>query len=514
MRTLTRRDFLRASVGAAATATLAACVAPTAVPPAAPAAPTTAPAAATTAPPAAAGGGWPADFKARSEEWKRLPADHKAGDLITQADWYKILGDPPKEEIEYASWLEGWGMAWKDEVKKLLIQEHPSAQMKIWSDPRIQTSLQPRLVAGDIPDAGYAWFSDTGGYIQATQNGVVVPLDILLDLEAYGQPGKRVGDVMSTGSQKAATMGLPHMFYAPFVQTQVGLYYNPALYEKNGWTTPENQTWEEWMDQNQKIKDSGIAPLAFQGNVAGYIECILPGMVYKWAGDQAICDIDNLKPNAWLNPDVIAAFDACQEINKKGFFYPGSEALGVTDGQQPFFDGKTAMVMSGSWLKREMEKTTPPGFRMKIAPVPAPKNAKGFAKALRNDPGGAVSMVGNGKHPLWGIEFTRLTLSPQLGKYVAESMGAMISLKDPLGTVKAEEALQSQIDAVKAAEGHYLDIHSWNISDILKPLRDQEGDFVYGKIASKDILAKVERASQEYAADASKIKYPSTDCKY
>src|SRR4029453_3065576 len=99
MSRITRRFFLKTAATAAATAaTVPLIQGCTGVQPPQPQAAT---APATTAPEAkptaAAGAGaqqWlPADYKARSEEWKSLPADHKKGTLIKQEDWYKILGN-------------------------------------------------------------------------------------------------------------------------------------------------------------------------------------------------------------------------------------------------------------------------------------------------------------------------------------------------------------------------------------------------------------------------------------
>jgi hypothetical protein len=48
------------------------------------------------------------DYDARAkDQWKRLPADHKKGTLVTQADWYKILGDVPEPSIWRRLWAAG-----------------------------------------------------------------------------------------------------------------------------------------------------------------------------------------------------------------------------------------------------------------------------------------------------------------------------------------------------------------------------------------------------------------------
>ena len=464
------------------------------------------------------GGGYPADFKARSPEWQRLPADHKPGTLVTQKEWYEILGDPPAEEIEGAFWLEGWGMAWKEEVYKLMQLMHPGVKMKIWGDPRIWDTLRPRLVAEDIPDIGHVWWQEgQPAQIKAAQEGILAPVDFILDVEAYGQSGKRLEETLAVGALSGARMSLDHQFAMPWVQTQVGIYYNAEMFEKNGWPQPDALTWEEFLDDLcPKIKKAGIAPLSWPGKVPGYMDCITWGLVYKKAGGQAICDIDNLKEGAWKNPDIVWALGQMQEFAKRDFLYPGNEAMNHTEAQQIFVDGKAAMVGCGSWLKREMEATTPPGFRMKLSSVPAPKESKGHRKAVRNSPGDAALMVGNGKHPLWGMEFIRLTLSQMIGRYIAQSVGGMVSLQDPFPSgFKADETLQSQLDAVKAAEGHFVDIWAMNYyGGIFKPWWDNEGDFVLGKMSVENVIDLIERAAKEIREDPNVKKTPFDCSKY
>jgi N-acetylglucosamine transport system substrate-binding protein len=299
----------------------------------------------------------------------------------------------------------------------------------------------------------------------------------------------------------------------PFAQTQVGIFYNADLFEKNKWPQPDSLNWDEFMDLNKEIAKTGLAPWTFQGKVAGYLGCLVDPLIYKKAGPQAYCDIDNLTEGAWKNPDVMWVFDQAQRIFKEGWVFKGSEAMMHTEAQQVFMDGKAAMVLCGTWLKREMEATTPPGFRMKLSGIPAPKDAKGFAKALVNSPGGSDIVVGNGKHPLWAIEFLRLMYSPQIAKYVAEQIGGMLAVNDPLAGAKADESLQSAVAAVNAADGHYVRYfyRTW-YGTLTKVLDDSWGDLAYSKISVEQLTDNLERAAKEIREDPKAEKHTSPDC--
>jgi N-acetylglucosamine transport system substrate-binding protein len=453
-------------------------------------------------------------FDARSVSWKNIPADHQKGTLIPQDEWYKMLGDPP-EEIEAAFWLEGWGHGWVQFVADMLEKEHPGAKVKIWGDPRIWETLQPRLVDGDIPDVGRQWI--TGGeqsQIQGVRDKVYAPCDILLDVEAYGQPGKRVADVLLEGSLERAAMGLTDAQWAmPFVQGASGIYYNVTMFEEHGWPAPDEITWEEFIELGEEIKKAGIAPWTYQGKYPGYMDQVLTPLMYKKAGQQALCDIDNLKEGAWKNPDIMWAMEQLQLMFASDWVFPGAEAMSHTEGQQIFMDGKAAMVPCGTWLEREQEETTPEGFRMALSAVPAPKDAKGFAKAISASPGGPELVVGNGKNPLWGMEFVRLTLSMPTAKYIAENVGGALSIKDALQGANVSEALQSAVDRVAAAEGHYIQtwFGAW-YPTIGKVRDDNWGDLLWSRISVEELTDQLERAAKEVREDSTITKNERTDC--
>ena len=505
---MNRRAFLRLAAGLTAVTLIAAC-APK------PKGETPAEVKPTEAAKQAPSGGPYGGYEARNkDQWGRLPADHKKGTLVSQADWYKILGDPPKDPLYLAAFMGGWGDVWGDIMITQIKKEHPGVEVTKDFDPRESEKMKPRIVAGDIYDWSYGAVDLGGatGIAQLASDKVIVPMDFLLDVEAYGYPGKRLEEIMAVGALEGASAGLTdHQWCMPMSQYALGIYYNATLFEQNKWPSPDTLTWEEFMDLQKKIKET-IPPWTYQGKYPGYFwDCVLRTLQYKAAGAKVFCDMDNLVEGSFSNKDVIWGIEQLQAITKSGWIFPGSEAMTHTESQQIFVDGKAAMVPCGSWLENEQKATTPAGFRMKYSNVPGPKASKAKQTAIFASAGGAELTVGNGKNPLWGMELMRMFFSPAVVTHWAEIIGTPLAVKGSLEGAKVSEALQSCVDAITKANGEFIQqLYGGWYPTISKPFSDAFGDILWGKMSAADATALQERAAKEVRDDTTITKYKRT----
>lgn len=447
-------------------------------------------------------------------QWSRIPSDHEAGTLVTQDEWYEILGDPPAEPIVVVGFSGGWGEVWVDVMLEQLEKEHPGVKVERDFDPRIWEKMKPRLVAGDVPDWMYSTLGGWGSEWRSAQaQGLICPVDFLLDVEAYGYGG-RLGDIMYPGALEAANGGFEdHQWTMPLSQYMLGIYYNADLFEANGWPDVTTLDWESFMELQEEIAKV-IPPWTYAGKYPGYMHDVTTPLMYKRAGAKAWCDLDNLVEGAWLNDDLIWGIEQVQQIFKNGWIYSGSEAMTHTESQQIFVDGKCAMIPNGSWLENEQRATTPEGFRMKFSGVPAPQQSMGGRKALQASLGSADLQVGNGKNPLWGMEVMRMLYSPAVAKVWAEQIGTPLPVVDALAGSTPSDALASALAELDAAEGEliYSYYGSW-YPTIGKVWDDSAGDLLWGKIGARELMEKMERAADEVRADPSITKMTRTkDC--
>ena len=111
------------------------------------------------------------------------------------------------------------------------------------------------------------------------------------------------------------------------------------------------------------IKAAGIAPWTYQGKYPEYINDPLLSMAAKTGGPALVKAVDNLEPNAWKAPGLIAAAEAFAELAGKGYLMSGSEALSHTEAQAAWSQGKAAFIPCGSWLESEQKGVTPAELR-------------------------------------------------------------------------------------------------------------------------------------------------------
>jgi N-acetylglucosamine transport system substrate-binding protein len=496
---LSRRDFLKALGLGTGAATLAAC-APKATPTAEPAA------VATTAPVAEVPPLFGHEFAKNADQWARLPGDHKLGTLVSQADWYKMLGDAPAQPLELALFKGGFGEEWGSVFTQLMEKEHPGVKLNLTFDPTIWEKVQPKLIAGEVPEFLFYAVGQWGGdWKKGAEEHLIMPGDFLLDVEAYGAwKGQRVGDLFNPGVLAAANQGLTdHQWSFPQTSFAYGIFYNVDLFEKNGWPAPDTLNWEDFMKLQEEIAKV-LPPWVYCG-LYNYFGWMTTPLLYKTIGDKAWIDMHNLVPNAFLHEGLIQAAEQHQQIIKNGWVIPGSDAMDHTSSQQLFMDGKAAMIPNGSWLASEMASTTPAGFRMKFAGVPKPKDGQGDNSAIQGQLGGADMQIGNSANPLWGMELMRMFYSPEMAEFWGSKIGSPLPLKNA-AEGEVTEYSASISDAVAKANGKLINMYFTSYPAVDKTYSENYADMIHSNLTAKEFFEGVERGAEETRNDAAITK--------
>jgi N-acetylglucosamine transport system substrate-binding protein len=333
-------------------------------------------------------------------------------------------------------------------------QKFPKAEVKFSSTEEVATVLQPRFARNDPPDmvnnAG-SKLMDQGALVQA---GQVQDLTDLYDAPSLDIEGKTVRDTLVPGTVEQGTFnGKPYVLNYAF--TVFGLWYDSALFAKNGWTPAK--TWSEFTALLDKIKAAGVLPYSYAGaNAAYYQYLVILTSAAKIGGPDVLKAIDNLEEGAWTNDAVKQAAAAWGAIGAK---YGNKAHLGLkhTEVQLQQNQGKVAFYPSGSWLENEQAKDTPAGFKYAVTPIPSVTGADKLPfEAVYAAAGEMYFVSAKGKNPRGGMEYLRHMLSKAGAKGFSERTKVLTVVQGAVDGVEISPGLTASSAMLEAAGSDYF----------------------------------------------------------
>ena len=397
----------------------------------------------------------------------------------------------------------GYGLEWLFDAGEEFRQAHPDIETNIWGNPRVWDQTRPRFIAGNPPDVFWGIHNiDLWGNLA---EGLVANLDSLMEAPAYGQEEVKFKDTFLPGTLEPGQHN-GSQYFLPVTYSVQGLWYNVNMFEAHGWKIPK--TWEDFLKLCDAIKASGVAPIVHQGRYPSYYMILFRALLYKIGGNALLIELDNLVPGAWERPEVLRAARMCRELIDRGYILEGSAAFTHTEAQMVWLQGKAAMVPCGTWLENEMKASIPPGFRMRIMPLPAVAGGKGSAEAIQASAGAALWVPAQAKHPEWGMEYLRILLSKKMAQNFVRKVGDIIPIRGATEGIELSESLQSAVDAVRAAgeETFYTRVQDW-YQEMEDGGEDEMSSLLNGESTPEEFCKNVEQLAEKIRNDRRIQKY-------
>jgi N-acetylglucosamine transport system substrate-binding protein len=413
--------------------------------------------------------------------------------------------DGDEVELEVALFEGGYGLDIFKEIARELEKAHPEVVVNVWGNPRVMEQLRPRFIAGDPPDVVY--IPQQNDALQFMYEGMLYPVNELYESKSFDQ-NKKVWDTFTSSIQEVADEfkfeGKHYLL--PLSYSIRGIFYDAVLFKRNGWSIPSY--WDEFLALSDKIKASGIAPWTYQGIYPGYMAGIIRPLIYKSGGKQAIFDIDNLKPGAWKNPDVIKALKLIQDyMAHPGYVLSGTEGLSHTESQMEWLRHSAAMLPCGTWLENEMKDVTPDDFEMNLAPIPGIRGGKGNVTGVEVSTDFSFVIPRDAKNPKWGIEYMRMMYSSKMSKRFVELVGESPPIIGATEGVEISKPFANAIAVAEKAEVAIVVRFSQWYPTLAKVFNEDIGEFLWGRISVEDYTDKLEAEAQRIAKDESIKKF-------
>ena len=404
----------------------------------------------------------------------------------------EVLEATPVPEVKHlVTWSIGAG---PQEFQEQLIAEYNEAH------PGVEIEYDPAL-------AGLEWLTEgmqklrvalenkagpdfIGGIDAGSALEAVVSSGEVLDLsEAYDQFGWQ-DEIPKVFIERVTVEG--KIYAVPINVETVGLFYNMDLFEELDLTVPE--TFDEYLQVLDDIKEAGFYGYAI-GLAGGWPSAFMASaFCYGSAGSEYKAVLSGNMP--WTECDrCLDGLEAYYGIVEAGYTNP--EVLGIdqTQANDLFFQGQTAMTLSGPWTINAIKDAEPDfevGF-FYMPPVDSDTDIRTFGGE-----GGTMIASKHSEHPEAVLAFMDWFFSPETAAKVLRGAASIMPIPftvpddiDPLLAQVTEETLKN--------------IHSvgfWPVTHLAPDVFRQMNQFIQGMMGEEltpaQVLEEMQIAHETY----------------
>lgn len=231
--------------------------------------------------------------------------------------------------------------AYYERQARLFEQRNPGVKVVVLvlENEAFKAKLTTMLQSADKPHIFYSW---GGGVMHAqVKAGVLQPLDAEL-AGAWAQsfsPG-----ALDAFRHQGKTWGVP------ILMSQVGFYYNKALFAKAGVDAEALKDWPQFLDAVKKLKAAGITPIVAGGGDKWPLHFYWTHLALRLGGKPAFEAAQRGEAGGFAGPVFVKAGERFKELVDLKPFQPGFLGANAPASYGQFGDGRGAMTLMGNWI--------------------------------------------------------------------------------------------------------------------------------------------------------------------
>ena len=191
----------------------------------------------------------------------------------------------------------------------------------------------------NLPDVISYWAGARTQFM--VEAGALAPLDQLWQDGGFGR-------LIPDGIVSTATRYENHRYLVPFGYHAVGVFYNPAAFQKAGISAPP-QTWQEFLQACEKLQQVGIKPLALGARNRWPAQFWFDYLLLRIAGVDFRQKL-MIGQASYLDPLVLQTMETWGRLIEQNFFSPGLLSDDWTDAADRVASGQAGMTLMGTWL--------------------------------------------------------------------------------------------------------------------------------------------------------------------
>lgn len=258
-----------------------------------------------------------------------------------------------------------------EDVAAGIEKDHAGAELKTtFANTKARAALEQRWRAGDALDVDYTMFDGTNpALLEWADDGALLDLKPYLE-QTDATTGKPWLDQFSPAVMQFMEHPTTKKIYGiPSELSLQVLFYNAAIFKKHDITPPA--TWDDLTKAADRLIAAGVDPVSVTGLFEPYMGMWSDNLWLRTVGYQKTHEVLT-EGKGHITDDLgfLKGLQLLQELRDKKGFLKGFEGTDFTAAQAQFFQGKTGMILMGSWLVSEMSAVIPEGFELGVLPFP------------------------------------------------------------------------------------------------------------------------------------------------
>lgn len=187
----------------------------------------------------------------------------------------------------------------------------------------------------------------------------------LVDLTDMAKKADYEKHIMPVLLAKAKELGDGKLYTMPYQPYTTGVWYDKDMFKKAG-IEKLPETWTEFLDVCQKLKDSGVNAITTNSDS---ITLLYGFQLARYIGQDKIKEV-YAKGNWKEVPEAKKAAEDFQSLFAKHYMSEAAPA-NYPDGQNEIGFGETAMILQASWVPNEIAQNTGKNVNFGYFPWPA-----------------------------------------------------------------------------------------------------------------------------------------------
>lgn len=284
-------------------------------------------------------------------------------------------GSSDEGKVEFTYWSnfnEGEPM---QQVLKTIVEDYEAENENVkinveWMGRQVMSKVRNAMLSGDGPDLIDKAAPEILGAIGSDTES----LNDLVSKKITNE------DITIEDSLLNNTLELfkdeDKVFFIPFTVLSSGFFYDKNMFEENN-VVPAD-TWDDFEALTKQFQGNDIIPLSQDGNIGFYNAYYFYWLSARINGPGAFNAAASDETGAtWDEPGYLEAAKKIEGLVDNESFQPGYEGSQFPAAQTQWAQGKTAMILNGSWLPHETMEYASDEFEYGVFPFPEVEGGKG-----------------------------------------------------------------------------------------------------------------------------------------